>query len=363
MSRSFLASILTAAMLTVLAGCWKGPSNMAPPPPQAVLSVVPATATVTSGRAVLFEGRVDGEPAAEVTWRVLEPGGGVVDADGTYHAPGSLGTFTVQGIFNANGGSTAAARVTVVAPPAGTISAPGRVLPGAVGLTAAIQPVPGSVYQWSIDGGKITAGTDGPAVTFEAGSGARVILTCKVSNGAGDTLLSSVEVPVVPPVVLTISPATATITAGQSMKFGYNITGGTTLGVRWSLGQPGAGSLDDHGGYLAPAVPGAYTVRVSSVDEPTVDATAAVKVVAPPPTGMVVPDGFRPGDQGLRAEVPEDTPGMTYAWEIEGGTITQGAGTPLVTFTAGDGHTLTVRCRITNEAGDSATVSRTLVAF
>lgn len=44
---------------------------------------------------------------------------------------------------------------------------------------------------------------------------------------------------------------------------------------------------------------------------------------------------------------------MTYAWSIDGGTLTSDPGKPEVTFTAGSGPDLTLRCRITNEAGDS----------
>jgi hypothetical protein len=150
-----------------------------------------------------------------------------------------------------------------------------------------------------------------------------------------------------------------TLTAGRSMKFGYDLAGGTTLGVVWRLGEPGAGSLDGSGNYVAPRVPGRYTVRLASADDPTVAATAVVKVVPEPPQTLFAPDTFLPGAQGLKARVP-DLGGMTYAWQIEGGTLTTGADGPSVLFDAGPGPAVTLRCRITNEAGDAFTAVKTL---
>jgi hypothetical protein len=235
------------------------------------------------------------------------------------------------------------------------------VLRGAEGQVARIAPVPGSQYQWTIAGGLITAGTDTASVTFQAGAGPKVVLACRVTNAAGDALRSSLEIPVAAPVSLGVKPAAVTITVGRSMKFGFDLAGGTSLGVAWSLGEPGAGRLDGSGKYLAPAVPGLYTVRVSSKDDPTVSATATVKVVAKPPESLFAPDSFLPGADGLRASVPE-VAGMTYAWEIEGGTILKGSTAATLLFNAGHGPSITLRCRITNEAGDSSTTKKMLRA-
>jgi len=224
---------------------------------------------------------------------------------------------------------------------------------------AMIAPVPGSQYHWSIVGGLITAGTDTASVSFQAGAGPRLTLACRVTNAAGDVLDASLELPVAAPVTLSIKPEATTLTAERSMKFGFDLAGGTSLAVTWSLGEPGAGSLDGTGHYVAPAVPGRYTVRVSSVDDPSVTATAVVKVVAKPPESLFAPDSFRPGAEGLRARVP-DLAGMSYAWEIEGGTITAGATSPAMVFDAGNGPTLTLRCRVTNEAGDSFSAVKVL---
>jgi hypothetical protein len=233
------------------------------------------------------------------------------------------------------------------------------VMPETTDLVARIAPVAGSQYRWSITGGTITGGTDGPVVTWQSGAGPRLVLACRVTNAAGDVLRSSLEVPVASAVTLAIKPAAVTLTAERSMKFGFDLGGGTSLAVVWRLGEPGAGSLDDKGQYVAPSVPGLYTVRVASVDDPTVNAVAQVKVVAKPPETLFAPDSYLPGAEGLRARVP-DLDGMTYAWTIEGGTITSGATSAAMAFEAGTGPSLTLRCQISNEAGDSFTAVKEL---
>ena len=346
---------------TVLAmGCWRGPGPAVEAPP-AKAQVLPAKAVVTAGHALGFAARVNGDPARGVVWSVLEAGGGRVDAGGTYRAPAAPGVYTLRAAFQAEPGLSATAKVTVVAPPAGEILADRRVMPDTPGLVARIAPVAGSKYQWSITGGKITGGGDTPSVAFHSGNGPKLVLACKVTNAAGEGLHSSLEVPVAGKVALTIKPAAVTLTAGRGMKFGFDLAGGTGLGVVWKLGEPGAGRLDDTGKYVAPSVPGRYTVRVDSLDDPTVSATARVKVVAKPPESLYAPDAFLPGAQGLRARVPE-LAGMSYAWEVEGGTLTAGATSAAMQFEAGKGPSLTVRCRISNEAGDSFVASKVLKA-
>ena len=130
---------LAVAGAALLTGCWKGPSGMVQLPPP-VVTVVPAQATLTTGRSVTFAARVDGDPARQVAWSVVQPGGGTVDNTGTYQAPAGPGVFTVRAAVQGVAGT---AKVTVVAPPAGAIQAPSQVLAGAGNQTARIEPVPG----------------------------------------------------------------------------------------------------------------------------------------------------------------------------------------------------------------------------
>lgn len=340
---------LGLAGVVLLTGCWRGPGPAVEAPPPAAVWVLPAAATLTSGKQLAFTARFDGGPAQAVAWSVLEAGGGRVDDAGNYRAPGNPGVYTVRAQSKA--GPAAVAKVTVVAPPAGEILLPPRIPPDTSGLVARIEPVAGSKYHWTLTGGTLTAGSGTPAVTFRSGAGPKLVLACRVTNAAGDSLNSSLEVPVARPVVLAVKPAAVTLTAGRSMKFGYDLSGSASPGVVWKLGEP-SGSLDPSGRYVAPTLPGRYSVRVSLAEDPATFAVAQVKVVPRPPDSLFAPDTYLPGAEGLRARVPE-LAGMSYAWEIEGGTITAGATSATMLFDAGKGPALTLRCRVTNEAGDS----------
>jgi hypothetical protein len=80
----------------------------------------------------------------------------------------------------------------------------------------------------------------------------------------------------IPPVgTITISPTTAYISTFSDATFTYLLLGTPTLDVTWSTS---GGSIDQSGNYVAPGTAGTYTVTVTSVDDPTVSATAVVTV-------------------------------------------------------------------------------------
>ena len=344
----------------LLAGCMKPPV-----PVQASMDlpvgIVPAGTILTAGRSMTFSPSFGGGPLKAVTWTILEPGGGKVDPSGTYTAPAQAGTYTLQATFEGPSAAKAKASIKVVLPPRSEIAAPPLVMPQAMGQKATIAATPGGTYEWTMTGGFITQGQTTQAVTFQAGTAGKAILTCKATNEAGDSVKSSQEVPIALPVAIAIRPSQVTMTEGRPMKFGFVLQGGTSLRVVWSLGEPGAGSLDQEGRYVAPPVPGLYSVRVASLDDPTAIAIAQVKVVEKPPEDLFASASFQPGAQGLTARVAE-VEGMTYAWRIEGGTLTSGATSRVVTFKAGAGPTLVLHCQITNAAGDSYLAMKTLNA-
>jgi hypothetical protein len=81
--------------------------------------------------------------------------------------------------------------------------------------------------------------------------------------------------------------------------------------------------------------------------------------VAPPVT---LPATVTTGRAGLSANVPNLGKGFSYAWTLEGGTVTGGQGTPAITFTAGAPGTLTASVAIANSGGTvSASASSTVV--
>lgn len=344
---------LAAEVLLVLAAC-RPPRPALPAPPPVSLSLQPAEATVTAGRDLQFGHRITSGGSTGVVWRVLEPGGGGIDAQGRYRAPDRAGVFTVEARPQADPAQAVRARVTVVPPPSGAISAPSTVAPDATGLRAGVPVQPGCRFAWTLTGGTLLSGADTDTVTFSAGEGPSLVLACRVTNAAGDSLRSSLEIPVARPLALHIGPAKATLTVGRSMRFGYTLEGNGSAEVIWSVDSPGGGSVDPGGTYHAPARPGTYTLQVASRVHPEAADRAQVRVVAAPKADITAPDAVKAGATGLTARVPEQA-GAGYAWDFQGGTAAAGARGPVLTFTAGEGPTLTLRCTVTNAAGDTAT--------
>ncbi len=342
------STLLIPACLLLVLGCVE-PKAIAPVSPMAPspLVVEPASAAVTAGQGTDFKARTRDGSRPAVTW---EAQGGSVDAAGHFTAPAEPGTATV--VARAYGGRTASATVRIVAPPRGPVTVPARVWAGARGVKASVPAQEGATYDWKVEGGVLKGGARGASVTFDAGAGPKVLLSCRVVNAAGQGLTASLEVPLVPGVDLSVDPASATVTVGASTKFGFSLDGGTTGEVKWSVREPGGGTVDGSGRYRAPAVPGVYTVVVSSKDDPSIRTSVPVKVVAAPAGTVKGPGRVTPGAKGLRASVVEQA-GCRYAWKVTGGVVTAGADAPLVSFDAGEGPALELVCEITNEAGDS----------
>ena len=352
------AWILSGSLVPILlglAGC-RPPRPALPEAPPVALRLQPEAVTLTAGHEFRFGYHITSGQGLGVDWRVPEPGGGTLDAQGHYRAPDHVGVYTVEARPQADPARAARAKVTVVPAPRGDISAPPAVAPEATDLRAGVPVQPGCRFAWNLRGGTLLAGADTDTVTFSAGPGPKLILGCRVTNPAGDAITSSLEIPVTRPLSISIGPARATLTVGRTMKFGYTLEGNGGPGVTWSLIPPDAGTVDAVGTYRAPATPGLYTLQVAATAHPDATAQARVKVVAAPEAAITAPESVLAGAVGLAARVPAQA-GATYVWEIQGGTATAGQHGPVLTFTAGDGPLLTLRCTVTNEAGDAYTRS------
>ena len=74
---------------------------------------------------------------------------------------------------------------------------------------------------------------------------------------------------------VSISPTTATVTAGQTQTFTATVTGGSTNGVTWS--STSVGTIDQNGVFTAVSA-GTGTVTATSTEDTTKSATASVTV-------------------------------------------------------------------------------------
>jgi len=323
------------------------------PLPPSPLVITPAKATLTTGQGADFAAKGEDGSRPTLTWSAS---GGAIDPAGHFTAPAEPGAVQVQARAL---GREAAAQVTVVAPPAGPITAPDHIMAGDRDLPVSVPVQAGASYAWWIEGGTLAGEASGPSTTFSAGTGEKVTVACRVVNAAGLAKTFSLEIPLVSRPTLVITPASAVLTAGRTRIFGFDLQGGRTGQVDWSVLEPGGGTVDANGTYRAPQVPGQYTVQVASREDATVKATLAVKVVAAPVGPVKGPARITAGQTGLGARVP-DQPGCTYAWKLSGGTLTSGQGLPEVVFEAGAGPELKLTCTITNEAAESMEASLAL---
>lgn len=103
-----------------------------------------------------------------------------------------------------------------------------------------------------------------------------------VSDGATTT-----PPPPATTVAVSVSPATANLTAGGSVQLTAAVTGSTNTTVTWSVQEGAAGgAVGSTGLYTSPSSAGTYHVVATSVADTTKKATATVTVTAP--TGVTV---------------------------------------------------------------------------
>jgi hypothetical protein len=101
------------------------------------------------------------------------------------------------------------------------------------------------------------------------------------TSQANKTKYASATVTITPPVVVTISPTSITISTGETQLFTATVTGPSDVSIIWSAN---CGTVSPKGLYTAPATPGTCTVVAASHALPTKSARATVTVL---PLGTV----------------------------------------------------------------------------
>jgi len=174
----------------VLTGCLGGPQAVGAPGSNGV-GGTPAPPVITVGHSAACSALLADDPAVVKSWKVLEADGGSVDEAGRYHAPLHPGVFTLQAERQDGSHGVASRRIAVVPLPEGVIVTQPNLPPGAANQTATVSPNPAFHYAWTISGGTITGGKFSSSVKFETGTGPSVILKCRVSNAAGESIILS----------------------------------------------------------------------------------------------------------------------------------------------------------------------------
>jgi chitinase len=101
-----------------------------------------------------------------------------------------------------------------------------------------------------------------------------IVLTCS------DLLLGQASVQVLPNITVTITPAKATLFAGETQTFVAIVVGVDDQSVNWAVEEEDSGAITAMGLYTAPKSQGVYHITATSRARPQTKAVATVTVLA-----------------------------------------------------------------------------------
>ncbi len=165
----------------------------------------------------------------------------------------------LTGSFGCPGGGSG----PVLNPVAVTITPVNASLPpgGIQTFSAGVTNTSNTRVTWSVQEGA-PGGTITSAGVYTASTTAGVYHV--IATSAADSTKSA-TVPVTVHVVVTVAPASATLTLGQMQAFTATVVGTSNQGVAWSVAEGAAGgSVDPTGHYTAALQPGTYHVMATS---------------------------------------------------------------------------------------------------
>jgi len=356
-----------AQSITATDGGITGSANTTVAPPPATHFSVIAPANVTHGTA--FNVTVTALDASNTivpgytgTVHFTSSSAGSLPADYTFTG-GDAGTHTfsvtlttngAQSVTATDGGITGTANLTVDPLPAThfSVAAPANVnqfSPFNVTVTAldasngTVTGYTGTVHFTSSSAGTLPGdytftGADNGTHTFSVTlttTGTQTITATDTSNASITGTASTTVILVCPPGPV---PSATASNSGPACAGGSVNLFATGNGTTFSWTGPG-GFTSSQQNPTGITVAGTYTVTVSSPGPCGGSAQASTTVVFNPiPSATITTGGSTCVlSSGNAASVPNAGAGATYSWSITNGTITGGAGTPNILFTAGSG--------------------------
>lgn len=332
------------------------------PPPSAVVS---GGGTICYGNEGTIQVNLTGTPPYSLTWSDGVVQSGIASSIAQRNVrPAATTTYSVTAVQDANcsGASSGSATFNVVASPSAVMtSANATICPGgSATLTVRLSGQGPYTLTWS-DGlvetvtGPERTRTVSPAATRKYTIGSVRNATCSVP-GAGSTLVtvfpdpsaSVITVPV--EVCAEAAGLTASVPdSGAGTLYTWSITNGTidagqgTRSLSWTAGSAGTALLS-------------VAIRVAAGCQ--VSGSASIPVNARPALPFIsAPSSIESGATGVVAEVIGRT-GPGWNWTITNGTITSGAGTSRITFSAGDPGTVVLDVVEKNAKGCDSPMGR-----
>jgi len=301
----------------------------------------PATPTISAGSATTFcaGGSVTLTSSSASGNQWFLNGNAINGATNQQYTANASGNYTVK--VTANGCSSAASTATIVTvntlPPTPAITAGGATTfcaGGSVTLTS--NNATGN--QWFLNGNAINGATGQQYVATASGN-----YTVQVNNGCASA--------VSPATAVTVNPSpTPVITASGPLTFcsggSVTLTSSSASGNQWYRNSSAIN--DANAQTLVVTIPGDYMVIASGNGcSSAPSAVTTVNISTQPNATISTSTNLYLGSTGY-AYVSTAASGATYQWTITNGTITSGATTSYIYFTAAAAGTLTLTCTVTN---------------
>lgn len=267
------------------------------------VSVSPMSSSLQPGQSVTFTPTVQGTNNHLVQWS-LSPAIGTLN-NGTYTAPSSLSAdtqvaITATSLADSTKSATATVSLGVPVIPVGISVAPTSTVLNAgqsAKFTASISGTSNTAVNWSVTPtvGVLNNGVYTAPATLTAQQNVTLIATSQADitkTATASLVLKPISNPPQPssPVTVSLSPGTATLSAGQSITFTPAITGTSNTNLTWSV-NPAVGTLTN-GVYQAPSsITSAQviTVRITSAASSTATATSKVTLLPGSPAQQQPP--------------------------------------------------------------------------
>src|SRR5579859_1642016 len=307
------------------------------------VSVSPAQATVLVGQQQRFLAFVSGTTITRVTWKLTGAACsgsacGTLTPDGLFTAPASVPTppqVTITATSAADPSVSGSASVTIVPPVAVSVSpAAAQVTAGTKKqFTATVTGAANTAVAWSIIGSGCSGAACGTISTTGLYTAPLAIpsppqVSITATSVADPTKSATASVTIIPPVAVTITPATAQLVTGGHQQFTATVTGTLNTAVSWNIAGSGCsgaacGSISTGGLYTAPSAvpsPPQVSVAATSTADSTKSATATVTIIAPVAV-MISPTAAQvlvSGHQQFTATVT-GTSNTAVSWSIVGG--------------------------------------------
>jgi hypothetical protein len=177
-----------------------------------------------------------------------------------------------------------------------------------------------------------------------------------ISSGSGSAVVT-VELP--PKATVT---GGGSICAGSSATIQAALTGTSPWNLVWSDGFAQTVSASPASRTVSPATTTAYSLTAVS-DAACAgggSGSATIKVDPVPSSAITAPASVCANSSGNAASVPNAGGQATYSWSISNGTITSGAGSKSIKFSAGSTGSVTITITVTSPSGCASTSTITI---